>query len=95
MSKLQVFDIFWDNTNKMKNNLGQEHVKSGKIASDFLGQMTIFSGFDPTIPPVPPCNLAFPPTENYISEISNNRNIRWKSFIMLSFRLIIVDLVAT
>ena len=29
MSKLKVFDIFWDILNKMKGNLGQECVKGG------------------------------------------------------------------
>ena len=29
MSKLQVFDIFWDILNKMKDNFRQERVKGG------------------------------------------------------------------
>ena len=44
MSKLQVFDIFWDILNKMKDNLSQECVKGGLLS--FQGKFeTITPGF--------------------------------------------------
>ena len=68
----RFFDIFWDILNKMKDNLGQECVKGGllsfqgkyeTIALGFPGKMTFSSSFDPTFPPVPLENLAFPPVQ--------------------------------
>ena len=53
------FDIFLDILDKLKGNLGQEHVKWGPLS--FLtifhaipGKMTVFSSFVNTFPPVPP-----------------------------------------
>ena len=61
--KIMVFFyIFLDISHKMKINLGQEHVKkrdsilvgqNWKNFSDYPGKMTVFSCFEPTIPPVP------------------------------------------
>ena len=87
----KFFDIFLDNLHKMKNNLGQEHVKrEGKIrktAPDFPGKMTVFPVltllFHLSLPKI---WLSYS-HKNYISEMSNNRAICWKSFMMLSLRL--------
>ena len=66
------FDIFWDNLNKIKDNLGKKCVKGGFFPSKAkLEQLSLISlendsyfQFDPTFPPVPPKNLAFPPAQN-------------------------------
>ena len=59
----RFFDIFWDILNKMNNNLGQECIKGGfypsraklkQLSLISLEEMTVFSSFDPTFPPVPP-----------------------------------------
>ena len=90
------FDIFLDILHKMKEDLGQEHAekgllsfqgKIGKTVPDFFGKMTVF----------PVVTLLFHlslskiwlshPHKIYISKMSNNRAIFWKSVIMLSLRL--------
>ena len=64
-------DIFWNILNKMKYNLIQECAKGGllsfqgkigTISPDFPGKNDIFSGSDPTFPPIPLSNLAVSPT---------------------------------
>ena len=79
----------------MRNYLGQECVKGGllsfqgkieTIAPDVPGRVMAFCTFDSTVPPVPKIWLSHP-NKNYIFEMSNNRAICWKSFIMLSLRL--------
>ena len=80
----------------MKYNLAQECVKGGllsfqgkieTIAPDFPGKMTVFLVltllFHLSLPKI---WLSFP-NKNYVLEISINRAIRWKAFIMLSLRL--------
>ena len=66
------FYLFWNFLNIMRHNLRQRCVKEGflsfqgkteTIAPDFPGKMTVSSSFDPTIPPVPLYNLAFPPKQ--------------------------------
>ena len=91
----RFFEIFWDFLNKMKDNLGQECVKGGllsfqgkieTVAPDFPGKMTVFSSFGLLFHlPLPKIWLSHP-NKNYI-EMSNNRAICWKSFIMLFLRL--------
>ena len=39
--------------------------KNETITPDFPGKMTVFFSFDPTFPPVPPYNLAFPPKQKF------------------------------
>ena len=100
----RFFDIFLDISHKMKKNLDQEHVKRGllifqgkirKIVPDFPGKNDSFFPvltllFHLSLPKIQLSHLH----KNYLSEMSNNRAICWKSFIMLSF-FKIVDLVAT
>ena len=59
----RFFDILWDISNKMKDNLGHECLKErllsfqgkiGTIVVDFAGKMAFFISFDPTFLPVPP-----------------------------------------
>ena len=81
----------------MKDNLYQECVKEvllsfqGKIetiAPDFPRKNDSFSTFYLTFPPVrPSLKSGFLTQTNYISEMSNDRAICWKGFIMLSLRL--------
>ena len=56
MSKFCDFEIFFDIFHKIKENLGQEHVKRqlllsqckiGTVAADFPGKMTVFFQFRP------------------------------------------------
>ena len=84
----------------MKENLGQEHVKRGllssqgkigKIDPDFPGKMIVFPVLTVLFHLSLPKIWLSHPHKNYISEMSNNRAICWKSIIMLSC----VDLVAT
>ena len=80
----RFFDIFLDILHKMKENLGQEHVKrgllsfQGKIGTILLaipGKMTGFPVltllFHPSLPKIWLSHL----NENYIFEISDNRAI--------------------
>ena len=85
MSKLYVFDIFWEILNKMKDNLSQEcvkgeflffHCKIGTIVPDFPGKITVFSVLTPLFRlPLSKIWLSHP-HKNYIFEIINNRAIR-------------------
>ena len=81
--------IFWDNLNKMKDNLCQECVKGGggggllslqgkfeAIVPDFHGKITVFfSSFDPTFHQYLPKISLSHPHKNYIFEISYYRAI--------------------
>ena len=88
--------MFWDILNKMKDNLSQRCVdggllsfqgKIGTIAPDFPGKMTVFPVltlfFRLSLPKI----WLSHSHKNYIFEMSNNRAIRWKSFIMVFLRL--------
>ena len=91
--KLGFSDIFLDILHIMKENLGQKHVKRellsfqgkiGKIAPDFPGKMTVFLVLTLLFYLSLPKLWLFHPHKNYISEMSNNRAICWKRFIMVS-----------
>ena len=75
-------DIFWDTSDKIKDNLSQECVKGGllsfkgkieTIAPDFPGKITVFSVltllFHLSLSKI---WLSYP-NKNYIFEMSNNR----------------------
>ena len=78
----RFFDIFLDILHKMKENLGQEHVKKGtsilpgKSFSAIPGKMTVFPVltlfFHPFLPKIWLSHLK----ETYIFDISDNRAIR-------------------
>ena len=87
----KFFDIFWDIINKMKDNLEQEWVsilpgENWKILLQFPWKNDSFHFtliFRLSLPKI----WLSRPDKNYIFEMSNNRSIPWKGFIMLSFRL--------
>ena len=92
----RFFDIFWDILDKRKSNLGQECVegelltfqdKIGTIAPDFPGKIRIFSVLDLLFHLFLPNIWHSHPYKIYIFELSNNRGISRKCFILLSLRL--------
>ena len=77
----------------MKENLGQEHVKrggsilTGKNWNNFPaipGKMTVFPVLTPFFHPSLPKTWLSHLNKNYIFEISENKAIRLKGFIMVS-----------
>ena len=91
----RFFDIFLDILHKMKDSLGQEHVKRGSYPSRAkLAKLLLISLENDSFFPVLTLlfHLSLPkiwlshPHKNYIFEMSNNRAICRKRFIMLSLR---------
>ena len=81
----RLFDIFLDILHKMKENLGQEHVKRGPLSfqgkietifPEIPEKMTVFSVltllFHPSLPKIWLYHL----NKNYIFEISDNSAVR-------------------